>query len=169
MPIEGDTGAIAKTLRAGRAGINRDLDRVGVQLVSRLRVTLSTPGQGRVYDQRFFTNRRGRVIAYGKRVPHRASAPGDPPARDTGVLAASVSAHVTRRPDGAELSVGSSLDYAVYTEFGSRFSIRRLATVAPRPWMRPTIAASYAMIRSEVADGIEGRERAMARSLGGRG
>lgn len=169
MPIEGDTQAIAKVLRAGRSGVARDLDRVGVMLVSRLRLALSTPGQGRVYTQKFATSRRGHVFAYGARVPHRASAPGSPPARDTGRLAASVSASTTRLPDGAELSVGSSLDVAVYTEFGSRFSILRLSTVAPRPWMRPTMAASHETIRGEVASGIEGRERAMARQLGGRG
>ena len=169
MPIEGDTQAIAKTLRAGRSGVVRDLDRVGVELVSKLRVKLSTPGKGAVYTNKFFTSRWGAVVGYGVRVPHRASAPGDPPARDTGGLAASVSASTERLPDGAVLSVGSSSEVAVYTEFGTNASARRHSVVLPRPWLRPTIAGSYNVINREVSEGIVGRERAMARSLGGKG
>lgn len=168
MPLEGDPNAIAKTLRAGRAGVKRDLGRVGVALVDRLRLKLTTPGTGVVYTTEFFTW-NGRVIAGKPRVPHQASAPGEPPARDTGRLAASVSASTAHLPDGAELSVGSSLDYAVYTEFGTGPSLFRQSYVAPRPWMRPTMAGSHDLINDEVSSGIEGRERAMARSLGGKG
>lgn len=168
MPFEGDVNAIEKTLRAGRSGVIRDLDRAGVRIVSALRLALSTPGMGVTYTHEFFTW-KGSVIAGKPRVPHRASAPGDPPARDTGALAASVSASTERLVDGAELSLGSSSEVAVYTEFGTNASVKRRSTVLPRPWMRPTIAASHDIITDEVSSGIEGRERAMARKLGGKG
>ncbi|MGV8972716.1 MAG: hypothetical protein ACOH10_10375 [Rhodoglobus sp.] len=168
MPIEGDVNAIAKTLRAGRSGVVRDLGRAGVAIVSDLRLALSTEGTGVIYTTEFFTW-GGAVIAGKPRVPHRASAPGDPPARDTGALAASVSASTERLPDGAMLSLGSSSAVAVYTEFGTNASVKRRSTVLPRPWMRPTIAASHHIINREVSEGIVGRERAMARRLGGKG
>jgi hypothetical protein len=45
------------------------------------------PKTGKVYTQRFATNRKtGQVFAYGKRVPHQASAPGEYPAGDTSNL-----------------------------------------------------------------------------------
>ncbi len=146
--VSGDPGALRKVLRAGRAGTPRDAKRIGVLLVDALKLKLSQPGTGRVY-------RRGGVA-------HQASAPGEPPAVDYGTLRASIAADASRVADGAEVKVGSGVEWAVYTEFGTRY-------MAMRPWMRPVMAASTTMIRKEWADGIEGRERAMARRLGGKG
>lgn len=153
---------LAKVLRAGRSGVNRDLGAAGTVIVGDLRLTLSKPGQGVIYTTRFFTDPLGRVHPYGTRPPHRASAPGDPPAVDTGQLRASYSGNVTRDPDGATLAVGTGSGYAAYLEFGT-------SKMAARPHLRPVIARHHLTIRRKVAEGIEGRERAMARRLGGRG
>lgn len=154
--------AIGKVLRAGRSGTPRDLERAGVGIVNRLRTLLSTPGTGSLYTTRFFTTSTGRVVPYGSRPPHRASAPGQPPAPDTGRLRASYGASASRTPDGAELEVASGLEYAPYLEFGT-------TQVEARPHLRPAMEQGKATVRDEVSDGIVGREKAMARRLGGKG
>lgn len=160
----GDPGEnIAKVLRAGRSGTPRDLDRAGVRLLNQLRLDLSRPGTGRLYTTWFFTDSRGRVHPYGSRPPHRASSPGNPPAVDTGQLRASYNAQSKRLSATlAELTISSGKDYAVYLEFGT-------SKMQPRPHLRPLIAKRVEWVREEVADGVVGRERAMARRLGGAG
>lgn len=153
---------IAKVLRAGRAGIPRDLERLGVRLVSELRLDLSKPGKGRTYTT-YFYQRGGKLYAWPKRdKPHRASAPGDPPAVDEGVLRASYGHRVRRTPEGGTLELVTGDEKAKWLEFGT-------SRIKPRPHLRPLMARNRNAIRQAVADGIEGRERAMARRLGGRG
>jgi HK97 gp10 family phage protein len=152
---------ISQVLRAGRAGVPRDLDMLGLKLTSELRLELSKPGTGRVYTTLFFTH-NGNAIPYGTRTPHTASAPGEPPAVDTGQLRASYGHGVERELNGATLSIGTGSPYAAYLEFGT-------SKIAPRPHLRPVMARNHGTIRDDVADGIRGREKAMARRLGGRG
>lgn len=68
---------------------------------------------------------------YNPRRTHRASAPGDAPARDTGRLVSSVD--FTRRGDTA-VTVGSQLAYASMLEFGT-------SRIAPRPAWVPAVEA----------------------------
>lgn len=153
---------IAKVLRAGRAGIPRDLDQEGLRLVNELRLDLSKPGKGRVYTT-YFYQRGGKLYAWPKRdKPHRASAPGDPPAVDEGVLRASYGHKAYRTPEGGELEIRSGDSKAALLEFGT-------SRMKPRPHLRPLIARNRERIRRAVADGVERRERLMARRLGGRG
>ena len=77
---------------------------------------LSTPGKGRIYEK------------YKPRRTHQASAPGDPPAPDTGVLRNSI----TIGPTETGYRVGTNLQSAPVLEFGS-------SSMAPRPFMRPAI------------------------------
>lgn len=167
MPGDAHTWAqaaanIAKVLRAGRAGIPRDLARVGLVIVDDLRLELSHPGQGRIYTT-YFYQRNGKLYAWPARdKPHRASAPGSPPAVDTGRLRASYGHKVTRTPAGGELQIGTGDEKAKWLEFGT-------SKMEPRPHLRPVIARNRERIRREVRDGIAGRERAEARRLGGRG
>lgn len=162
-----DTGAemaknIAKVLKAGRAGVTRDLEKVGLDLLNKLRADLSQPGRGATYSTLFFTDGMGVVHPYGYRPPHTASAPGDPPAVDTGQLRASYGTEVRREADGAVLTLGTGDEKAKYLEFGT-------SDMAARPHLRPVVARNQLTIRSTIEDGIEGRERAMARRLGGKG
>jgi len=55
------------------------------------------PKTGRIYTQRFATGRNGNVFAYGKRVPHQASAEGEYPASDTGTLMRSIRNYLKER------------------------------------------------------------------------
>jgi hypothetical protein len=159
-------GNVAKVLRAGRAGVPRDLDELGVQLVSELRLDLSKPGQGRVYTTYFFMGMSPggpKLYAIGKRdKPHRASAPGDPPAVDEGVLRASYGHSVERTASGGTLTIGSGDEKAPWLEFGT-------SRMKPRPHVRPLMARNRQRIRDHVATGIERRERLMAKRLGGKG
>lgn len=61
-------------------------------------------------------------IQYGK---HKASAPGEPPAVDTGDLLASIYA---KGPTGLTAEMGAAESYAGYLEEGTRF-------MAARPWL----------------------------------
>jgi hypothetical protein len=80
---------IGVVLRAGVEKPEPLLSKIGIELVNRIRVILSQPGSGRTYA------RRG--------VVHAASAPGEPPATDTGKYKTSWDWRI----DGSVLSVGT--------------------------------------------------------------
>lgn len=167
MAREISTGAemernINAVLRAGRAGIPRDLDNIGGDLGNQMRLELSQPGRGRIYTTWFFTDNAGRVRPGGPRPPHQASAPGDPPAVDEGVLRASYGHNVDRGVNEDVLIFGTGDEKAKFLEFGTH-------NMAPRPHLRPLINRNRLKVREDISDGFEGRERAMARRLGGRG
>ena len=65
---------------------------------------------------------------YDPRRRHRASAPGEPPAQDTGRLSNSITANI----DGKRAEVGTNLEYAPWLEFGTR-------TIEPRPFLFPAL------------------------------
>lgn len=89
----------------------------GLVLEQQLKLELSQSGSGRVYH-------RGGVV-------HQASAPGEPPAPDTGQLRASVQS--THLPDGS-VEIRVQAPYAVALEYGA--PERRLEA---RPFFRPAI------------------------------
>ena len=84
------------------------------------------PKTGRVY-------KRGNIV-------HRASAPGEAPANDTGTLASAIAfttpnpltAIVAVRADAASESGAKPLQYAKWLEFGTR-------NMRPRPAWRPAV------------------------------
>lgn len=166
MPTTDDPFALAKVLRAGRAGVPRDLDKLGLALVSELRLDLSKKGTGRIYTTYFFmgmTPGGPKLFAIGKRdKPHQASAPGMPPAVDEGVLRASYGHKTERTLTGADLTIASGVEYAAFLEFGT-------SRMKARPHLRPLMLRNQLRIRSAISAGIEARERAMARRLGGKG
>jgi phage gpG-like protein len=70
-------------------------------------------------------------ITYEKIDPrrtHRASAPGEAPATDTGRLANSIQADI----EGKNATVFTNVEYAPWLEFGTR-------TIEPRPFMFPAL------------------------------
>ena len=95
---------------------------IGAMMEKEVRMTLSHPGTGRVYT------RRG--------IEHQASAPGEPPAPDTGSLRASVTHEVVGSGNSIEVRVGTNKKYGKTLEFGT-FSI------APRPWLFKTIKENW--------------------------
>jgi phage gpG-like protein len=98
--------------RSGRAErdatkIRLFLDQVARLSTEKLRSGMARPGSGRVY------RRRGRI--------HRASSPGQYPARETGRLAASIGSSVT----STSAEVGTRMSYAIYLRKGTRKMARR--------------------------------------------
>lgn len=87
------------------------------------------PGKGRVYTHRFWTDPQGRLRRGSRRSrPHRASAPGDPFASDTGATIGS--ADIQFFNGGLGASVGSNNIVARWMEFGT-------SKIAPRPSLVP--------------------------------
>jgi hypothetical protein len=104
---------------------------------------LLIPGSGRTYTTRFYRGRAGhflfpgvpqvpgKLYAWPDRVPHTASAPGMPPASDSGQLLASIG-HELEVRDTVVGVVHADKKYAVYLEDGTRY-------MAPRPFMKPAL------------------------------
>lgn len=70
-------------------------------------------------------------IVYEKTSPkrtHKASAPGEAPATDTGLLANSIQADI----EGRQATVFTDLEYAPWLEFGTQ-------SIEPRPFMFPAM------------------------------
>lgn len=133
--------AAARLLDSVDGPVGRDLNLRALAVENAQKRLLSQHGTGRIYTTRFFT-RNGRLYAYGSRPPHQASAPGQPPAVDTGRLRATISHTVTRDAGGLVAHIGSganpaipAVKYATYLELGTRH-------MAPRPFLRPSLAAA---------------------------
>lgn len=97
---------------------------------------LLIPGSGRMYLPGVLTFRRGGKIysnysTGGRAKAHRASAPGEPPASDTGFLLGSIH-HKMEVGETVYATIGSDLEYATYLELGTRY-------MAPRPFLRPAL------------------------------
>lgn len=88
-----------------------------------------------------------KMIGRGGGRPHRPSLPGQPPRRDTGILASSVSFEVQVKGDMVMGFVGPDIDqirsrsvlrrstdpdYGFYLEFGT-------TNMSNRPWLRPSL------------------------------
>lgn len=116
-----DDAVLARILDDPDGPVGRDLQRRALAVEAQAKVNLSMPGSGRIY------RRRG--------IPHQASAPGEPPAPDTGLLRASVHHTVGSDGDGLLADIGSSQNVAMWTELGTR-------RMAPRPWLRPALDAA---------------------------
>lgn len=98
-----------------------DLERRAIKVENRVKALLSTPGQGRTY------RRRGIV--------HRASAPGAPPAVDTGQLRQSITHKLGKDTAGLYADVGTNLEKARYLETGT-------SRMAARPFLAPALPAA---------------------------
>lgn len=92
------------------------------------KVLLSQPGTGRMYQR-------------GKTVEHRASAPGEPPAPDTGRLRASVSTEVIRGLDEVTGIVAVNTEYAAALELGTeKMKARPYLSRIPREYSAKLVA-----------------------------
>lgn len=114
-----DEAGLTELLDDPAGAVGQEMERVAVEVETAAKRLLSLPGSGRVY------RRHG--------IAHQASAPGEPPAVDTGLLRASIR-HEVVDEDGPVAYVGSDVKYAIYQELGTRY-------IVPRPYLRPALDA----------------------------
>lgn len=124
------------------------MQRATMRVENRAKLNLLEPGGGRTYDQ-LFRYRHAEdgmhLVTFGSRPAHTASAPEQPAASDTGILAASVTHRVEETEDGLVGHVGSPLKEAIFTELGTR-EVPPPGPGEPghhgmieRPWLRPAL------------------------------
>lgn len=115
--------ALDRTRAAAIALAEQEVARRAQILRNEVVEQLSQPGSGRTY-------------ATGNRTSphdsHTASAPGDPPAVNTGRLRQSITA---LQISPGRWRVGTNVEYAIFLEWGTR-------KMAPRPFMRPAVEKS---------------------------
>lgn len=130
-----DEAAFQELVHDPAGPIFEAMERKGVAVETAAKRLLSTSGGGRTYTTGFFTDAEGRVHPVGHRPAHTASAPGEPPAVDTGLLRASIRHEVVDEPEGPTAYVGSDVKYAEYLSLGTR-------KMAPRPFLQPALDAA---------------------------
>lgn len=131
-----------KQLATDPAGpVGRILEHKALNVESIMKTLLLIPGSGRLYDQYVFTRIKGapkgtpgRLGFYGSRPPHVASAPGMPPASDTGNLLASIGHKLVVEEESVVARVVADRFYALLLEHGTRY-------MDPRPFMKPALEA----------------------------
>lgn len=127
--VEWNDGLIHEIRGAVMRGIVRATEGVKDEGTS---LILDTPKTGRIYRRRGIT--------------HQASAPGEPPASDTGRLVQSArTLYDTTALTGI---VNWSTEYAGFLEFGT-------SRMAPRPYARPALANCEGQIVDDVAQEIQ--------------
>jgi phage gpG-like protein len=129
---------------------NAALAGIGLVLQNQIKNELSTPGRGRLRQR--LARRVGRLGRRGSRTDiskaGRASAPGDPPAPDTGALRNSILYHA----DFGVHVVGTNQVQAAALEFGTNRAGRGHRTVIlPRPYFRPALAKAQAEMGKAIA------------------
>ena len=131
--LGGDPQAFGKSLQklnalaAGVTGGDSPTVRLaGLELERAIKLQLSHPGTGIVYG-----GARSRKTGRPRK-RHQASAPGEPPAPDTGALRNSVGQEIV----GGILRVGVGMPYGPFLEFGT---LTEGGAIAPRPFMRPAL------------------------------
>ena len=154
---------IARTIAGSRAAIEAITDgtdpliAAAEVLVNIMKDLLSQPGQGRLYVEEFrFSRALGRPIPIGvARPPHRASAPGQPPATDRGILRAAVGFD-RRGKNKVGIGVNRSGFFWFFLEFGTAF-------VMPRPFVRPAVIIGDAAMADEFRAKVTLRARQFRR------
>ena len=101
------------------------LQRLVIGIVQHAKLAMAQPKTGRTYK----SSRTGQ--------PHVASAPGEAPAVDSGILTNSINWQI---PDPLRAQVTIAAEYAPYLEFGTvRDEIPVIIKMARRPYVEPAI------------------------------
>lgn len=107
------------------------VERTAQGAVAHAKVSMAEPKSGRTYPRGAVKRGRGersRIVAHRF---HRASAPGEAPAIDTGHL---VNSFFTKKLSRLVRIIGVNAEYAAALEFGTE-------RVAARPYLRPALNA----------------------------
>jgi HK97 gp10 family phage protein len=83
---------------------------------------------------------------YNPKRKHRASAPGEPPASDTGFLVNNIKRHMSG--DNLEGEVRSRADYSKFLEFGT-------SKMLPRPFMFPALEKNRGKIKQRIEKAVQ--------------
>jgi hypothetical protein len=160
---QGDFDRKLATINKNPAVVGKEGKKEIVRIVNSLRNAvirdLRKPKTGRTYEWRginpgekpdSFIRLGGKVVPVKKRgVAHRSSAPGEPPAIDTGEMRNRLFIDV--RTDEIEFgSLSEKPPYPLWLEVGTR-------NIAPRPWLEPVVKRFENKIEQRLADVISGR------------
>lgn len=126
---------IAKLQQAALRSVVRGTEAIRNHAIESI---MKGPKTGRVYTRGL--NKSGKSYKV-----HIASAPGEPPANDTGFLVSTI----TTNYDMQQLrgTVNCSAAYGPFLEFGTK-------KMQPRPFMRPAVAAKRELIQKDMANEI---------------
>jgi HK97 gp10 family phage protein len=117
------------------------VERTAQHVVSHMKISMASPKHGRTYGRGAskYSMHSGQKIATAFRF-HRASAPGEAPAIDTGHLVNSIQIEKTGQ---AQRTITVGAGYALALELGTR-------RMAARPSMRPALEKEYPVFRRDV-------------------
>lgn len=90
----------------------------------------------------------------GMTVTHAASAPGSPPAIDTGKLVGSVTHKISA--DGLDAAIGTNTAYGAHLEFGTK-------KMAARPWLFPAFERNRKGIVKRIAKAVDVANKEVAK------
>lgn len=140
IAVDGVAALMAKLGAAGAkadAAVSQAVTATALMIQSDVKKRIQRgPKSGRVYFRRG-ANKGG---------SHRASAPGEAPATDTGVLVSSI---YFKQEARFTATIGSRLAYAHYLEFGT-------ARMKPRPAWQPAVMAHKGELARRVGAAIRG-------------
>lgn len=136
MSVELNDANIEEFFRDRNGPIGRIMEQKAYAVENAAKALLLIPGSGRYYGPGVLTFRRnGKIYSNystgGRGSGHVASAPGEPPASDTGALLNSLY-HSILVEETVFARVGSDKQYAIWLELGTRY-------MAPRPFLRPAL------------------------------
>lgn len=136
MTVELNDEAIDQFFRDREGPIGKIMEHKAQNVENAAKELLLIPGSGGYYGPGVLTFRRdGKIYSNystgGRASGHFASAPGEPPASDTGRLLSSIH-HKILVENTVFARIGSDVQYAIYLELGTRH-------MAPRPFLRPAL------------------------------
>ncbi len=143
------------------------MTRIATEYANEVKLRMrNSPATGRIYGLRRTRRLKrgtkrylGPGFAPGKY--HRASAPGEPPAPDTGALLQSVTWRVRQSGEQWFAEVGSNLPYALYLEYGAAAGVKNRSgkitkvqwILFPRPVWGPSLWALRPRFREILGGG----------------
>lgn len=130
---------------------NKILRFVGLEFVRVIKEMLSRPGTGRLYNRGGKRGKKRRKATIAKSA-HRASAPGEPPARDRGILIGSIGMDVA----GEVLTVGTGQKKAIWLEFGT---LKDGGHMEARPFMRPSLVELKKLLPTLIGSEVRNARR----------
>lgn len=129
--VEVYSDAIAELARDPEGEIAKDMERAAFSVENEAKALLLRPGSGRIYEPgSHYYRKGGKLYHWVRTLPaHQASAPGEPPSSDTGLLLNTLEHVMDEDAGGVFYRVGSREKVAEYLEQGTRL-------MEPRPFLR---------------------------------